>query len=137
MWRLALFCEQNSCRNTIRCLEALLIRPRGHSMQTIDEPRPTAGVTPHINIPCGRAAEAIEWYKKAFGAEELMRFPTDDGRIMHARLRINGGSLMLHDDLAEAAGQPMEPPAGLILHLSVGDADTAWERAVSAGAEVR
>jgi len=65
---------------------------------------PRGGITPHITIRDRRAAEAIDWYKRAFGAEELMRHPTDDGRLMHARLEINGGSLMLHDDFPEHMG---------------------------------
>ena len=46
-----------------------------------------AGLLPHLTIRDRKAAEAIEFYKKAFGAEELMRHPTDDGRLMHAQLQ--------------------------------------------------
>jgi PhnB protein len=95
------------------------------------------GITPHITIRDRRAAEAIDWYKKAFGAEELMRHPTDDGRLMHASLKINGGFLMLHDDFPEHMGGPSSPPASFVLHLSVGDADAAWQRALDAGADIR
>ena len=54
---------------------------------------PTGGVTPHLTITGGRAAEAIAFYKSAFGAEEAMPpHMADDGkRIMHAHLRLNGG----------------------------------------------
>ena len=60
-------------------------------MERTDSQAPGGGVTPHITIRDRRAAEAIDFYKKAFGAEELMRHPSDDGRLMHAHLRINGG----------------------------------------------
>jgi PhnB protein len=98
---------------------------------------PVGGITPHLTIRDNRAAESIDWYKQAFGAEEVMRHPTDDGRVMHAHLKINGGSLMLHDDFPEHMGGPSLPPASLVLHLNVTDADAAWTRALDAGAEVR
>jgi PhnB protein len=106
-------------------------------MQGQEKQEPRGGITAHITIRDRRAAEAIDFYKNAFGAEELMRHPTDDGRLMHAHLKINGGSLMLHDDFPEHMGGPAKEPAGLVLHLQVPDADAAWQRAVGAGAEVR
>lgn len=102
-----------------------------------DEQSPSGGVTPHITIRDGRAAEAIEFYKRAFGAEEQMRHASDDGRLMHAHLKINGGSLMMHDDFPEHSGGPAKEPAGTILHLEVDDADQWWNRALEAGAEVK
>jgi PhnB protein len=106
-------------------------------MERKDDQGPVGGITPHITIRDSRAGEAIDFYKKAFGAEEMMRHPTDDGRLMHAHLKINGGSLMLHDDFPEHMGGPSQPPASLVLHLDVADADAAWKRALGAGAEVR
>lgn len=88
-----------------------------------DEQSPSGGVTPHITIRDGRAAEAIEFYKRAFGAEEQMRHASNDGRLMHAHLKINGGSLMMHDDFPQHSGGPAKEPAGTILHLEVDDAD--------------
>jgi PhnB protein len=102
-----------------------------------DEQGPSGGITPHITIRDRKAAEAIDFYRKAFGAQELMRHPTDDGRLMHAHLKINGGSLMLHDDFPEHMGGPSQPVASFVLHLQVPDADAAWKRALDAGAEVR
>ena len=106
-------------------------------MERSEQQGRTGGITPHITIRDKRAPEAIEFYKQAFGAEELMRHPTDDGRLMHASLRINGGSLMLHDDFPEHMGGPAQPAASFVLHLDVSDADAAWKRALDAGAEVR
>ncbi|MFL6800369.1 MAG: VOC family protein [Sphingomicrobium sp.] len=106
-------------------------------MDRTDNQGPSGGITPHITIRDRRAAEAIEFYTKAFGAEEQMRHPTDDGRLMHAHLKINGGSLMLHDDFPEHMGGPAQPSASLVLHLDVTDADSAWQRALDAGAQVR
>jgi PhnB protein len=96
---------------------------------------PIGGLTPHLTIGGGRAAEAIEFYKAAFAAEEAMRMPADDGkRLMHAHLRINGGSLMMCDDFPEYRGSEVGAPAAVTLHLEVDDADRWFERAVAAGA---
>jgi PhnB protein len=106
-------------------------------MEREEQPDRSGGITPHITIRDRKAADAIEFYKRAFGAEELMRHPTDDGRLMHASLKINGGHLMLNDDFPEHMGGPSQPPASFVLHLDVPDADAAWKTALDAGAEVR
>ena len=101
-----------------------------------EEQGPTTGLTPHLTIRDGRAAEAIDFYARAFGATEALRMPADDGkRLMHAHLTINGASLMLNDDFPEyRGGQPEGAPAGLTLHLQVDNADRWFERAKQAGA---
>lgn len=99
---------------------------------------PVTGLTPHIAIRDGRASEAIDFYKAAFGAEEATRMPADDGkRLMHAHLLINGGSLMMHDEFPEySGGEPSPEPGSTTLHLQVDDADTWFARAKAAGATV-
>jgi PhnB protein len=91
-------------------------------------------LSPHL--VCANAAEAIDFYKKAFGATELMRLPGPDGKLMHACVSINGSSVMLVD---EYAGMGIKSPATLdgtpvTMHLIVDDADAFAERAVAAGA---
>jgi len=54
-------------------------------------------VTPSLVV--AGAAKAIDFYKKALGAEELMRFPGPDGKIMHAELRIGDSTIMLADEM--------------------------------------
>lgn len=97
------------------------------------------GVTPHLTIRGNKAAEAIGFYERAFGAKELSRHPAEDGvRLMHAHLALNGGALMLHDDFPEMmGGKATDAPTGVVLHIEVPDADAAWERALAAGATVR
>jgi PhnB protein len=104
-------------------------------MERDENQGPTGGITAHLTIRDGKAAEAIDFYKNAFGAEPAMDpFMADDGkRIMHAHLLINGGHLMLNDDFPEY-GRPEKEPGGLTLHLQVKDADAAWNRAIGAGA---
>jgi len=83
------------------------------------------------------AARAIDFYKKAFGAEEVMRMPGPDGRtIMHAELKIGDSTLMLCDEMP---GCRAPDPAGgtpVTLHLYVQDADALFNQAVKAGATV-
>lgn len=87
------------------------------------------------------AAKAIEFYGKAFGAEEVRRMPSKDGRLMHAQLRINGGMLYLSDDFPEMTGGKSRTPEAFggcpaTLHMNVNDTDKAVERATKAGAKV-
>jgi PhnB protein len=99
---------------------------------------PASGITAHLTIRDNRAAEAIDFYSKAFGAEEVGRHLADDGkRIMHAHLNLNGGSLMLNDDFPEFGLGAASAPASVTLHLQVKDADAAWNRALGAGAKER
>lgn len=95
---------------------------------------------PHMVL--GNAVGAIEFYKKAFGATELMRHaaPGSD-KLMHATLSIHGGILMLNDDFSAHMGQKSETAEALggtpvVLHLQVEDANAAWKQAVEAGAQV-
>ncbi len=94
-----------------------------------------AGVTPHLTIGEKRAKEAIDFYKAAFGAEQVMEphMAEDGERIMHAHLHINGGSVMLNDDFPEY-GEAAGKPAAVTLHLHVDDADAWFSRALKAGA---
>lgn len=96
----------------------------------------TSSLTPHI--VCDGAADAIEFYKKAFGAEELMRIPAPDGKLMHAAVSINGAMLMLVDEMKEmgALGPKALGGTPVTLHLNVENADAAIARAAAAGATV-
>jgi PhnB protein len=96
-------------------------------------------IVPHLIVAGGAAA--IEFYKKAFGAEEVFRLPGPQGKIMHASLRIGGGTLMLVDDMPEMCGGQSRAPGALggtpvTIHLNVADVDAAWKKAVAAGATV-
>jgi uncharacterized glyoxalase superfamily protein PhnB len=93
-------------------------------------------ITPHITV--NNAAKAIDFYKTAFGAEELGRSPTPDGRLMHAALKIGDSTLMLNDEFPEMGGAkgPQGGRQPFVLHVYWDDVDKAWERAVKAGAKV-
>lgn len=90
-------------------------------------PEGYATVTPFLSV--NGAAEAIEFYKKAFGAEERARMPGPNGAIMHAEMKIGGCIVMIADAM-------MGPPMQSGLHLYVENADAVWKRAVDAGAQI-
>ncbi|MRW89390.1 VOC family protein [Duganella sp. FT80W] len=94
-------------------------------------------VTPHL--VCEGAAAAIEFYKKAFNAVELMRLPGPNGRVMHAGIKIGDSTIMLADDFPEYGGLGPKALKGspVTLHLYVLDTDAAFQQAVDAGASVR
>ena len=83
-------------------------------------------------------ADAIEFYKKAFGAEEIMRVPGPDGKsLMHAEIRVGNSRIMLGDEspaMGCLAPVTLGGPGGS-LYVYVPDADAAFKRAVAAGAK--
>ena len=94
-------------------------------------------VTPYLII--NGAASAIEFYQKAFGATELFRFPTPDGKIGHAEIKIGDSPIMLADEFAEMGYKGPQAlggsPVSLMIYLE--DVDTVFNRAVEAGASVK
>ncbi len=92
-------------------------------------------ITPNLVVK--DCAKAIEFYKKAFGAKEIMRMPTPDGKyVWHAELRIGDSVLYLNDEMPQhpAKAPTQEHPANFI-QLYVENADAAFQRAVAAGAK--
>ncbi|WP_373988357.1 VOC family protein [Duganella sp. BuS-21] len=94
-------------------------------------------LTPHL--VCEGAADAMEFYKKAFNATEIMRMPGPNGRLMHGALKIGDSVLMLADDFPEYGGLGPKALKGspVTLHLYVVDTDAAFQQAVDAGATAR
>ena len=92
-------------------------------------------VTPQLTLD--DAAAAIEWYKRALGAEETGRAEGPDGKIMHAELRIGDSRVMLHDAMMGAKGPKGMGGSPAALWLYVEDCDALFNRAVSAGAQAQ
>ncbi|HKW26142.1 MAG TPA: VOC family protein [Terriglobales bacterium] len=92
-------------------------------------------ITPHIVLR--NAAQAIDFYKKAFGAEELGRSLTPDGKIMHAMIRIGDSLLMMNDEFPNMGCSSAETLGGtnVTLHIQTEDVDSLFDRAVKAGAK--
>lgn len=93
-----------------------------------------AGLVPHLVV--SDAAAAIEFYKKAFGAEETFRMPGPDGKsVMHAEIRIGDSAVMLGGEWEGVCKGPLTlGGTPVALHLYVQDADASFKKAVEAGA---
>jgi PhnB protein len=95
-------------------------------------------LTPHLVVK--GATQAIEFYKNAFGAEEIIRLPGPDGQsIMHAELKIGDSRLFLVEEFPEMDSRAPQSLGGtpVTIHIYVEDADTVFNQAVAAGAQVR
>ncbi len=85
------------------------------------------------------ASEAIDFYKKAFAAQERLRMLGPDGSVMHAEIQIGNSIAMVHDGIP---GGPTQSPRDLggtccVLHIYTEDCDALFQRAVEAGAEAK
>jgi PhnB protein len=98
--------------------------------------RGVSPLSPHLVV--AGAADAIAFYKKAFGATELMRLEGQDGQLMHACVSINGSSVMLVDENREWKAFSPKTLGGtpVTIHLMVDDVDKTTDQAVAAGAKV-
>lgn len=106
------------------------------AMTTSERPHPEVmrGVIPYLDLN-GRAAEAADFYARAFAAKDLGRMPEEGnpGRHLHVQFGVNGGALMMTDGMST---EDRPGPQGLHLQLVVGDGAAWWRRAVDAGCEV-
>ncbi|HEX3696160.1 MAG TPA: VOC family protein [Polyangia bacterium] len=90
-------------------------------------------ITPVLTLD--DTAKAIDWYKKAFGAEELSRNAGPDGKIMHAEIKIGDSRIMMSDPIMDGKGPQAYggSPAGIWIYVA--DCDALYNRAVAAGAK--
>ncbi len=93
-------------------------------------------ITPYLTVR--DAARAIEFYKQAFGAQEKGIMKGPEGKVMHAELRIGDSLIMLADEFPEFGSVSPQAIGGSAsgLHIYVEDVDSAFDRAVKAGAKV-
>jgi PhnB protein len=96
-------------------------------------------ITPYLTVK--GAEQALAFYQKAFGAGDIFRHPADDGkRLFHARMTINGGTVMMSDEFPEHGGPPAptaEKPAPVAVSIALESADhvdAMFRQAVAAGA---
>jgi PhnB protein len=92
-------------------------------------------VTPYMTI--AGTAKAIDFYKQAFGAEEIMRMPAPDGKIGHAEIRIGDSVIMMSDEYPEMGATSPGTLGGstMSIMIYVEDSDAVFNRAVAAGAK--
>jgi PhnB protein len=100
------------------------------------KPARMQALSPHL--VCAGAAKAIDFYKKAFGAQEMIRLPGKDGKLIHASVEINGAMVMLVDEFPQMGSKAPTTLKGtpVTMHLMVVDVDAFTKRAVKAGAKV-
>src|SRR5512142_1650767 len=91
-------------------------------------------MTPHLIFD--NAAQAIDWYKKALGADEKSRALGPDGKIIHAELQIGNSRFMLNDAMGGARSVQAFGGSPISLWVFVPDCDALFKRAVGAGAHV-
>ena len=99
-------------------------------------PKGYHAVTPYLSVQ--GAADAIAFYKKAFGAKEVMRMPGAGGTIGHAEIQIGDSRIMLADEFPEMNFRSPRSVGGtpVTIHLYVQDADKVAKKAVAAGAKL-
>ena len=91
-------------------------------------------ITPQMTLD--HASEAIDWYKKALGAEETSRATGPDGKILHAELRIGNSRIMVNDAIMNGKGPKALGGSPMALWIYVEDCDTLFKRAIAAGGKV-
>lgn len=94
-------------------------------------------VAPYLAIKNG--AQALEFYKKAFGATEMFKLILPDGRLGHAEIRLGDSVIMLSDEFPEHGGKAPQTLGGspVSIHLYVENVDSFFQKAVAAGAKER
>src|SRR6266545_3090043 len=90
-------------------------------------------VTPQLTLD--HAAQAIDWYKKALGAQEVSRAVGPDGKILHADLKIGNSHIMVNDVMGGSKGPQALGGSPASLWVYVEDCDALFNRALSAGAK--
>src|SRR5215467_10320749 len=91
-------------------------------------------VTPQLTLD--NAAQAIDWYKKGLGAEEVSPAVGPDGKIMHAELKIGDSRIMLNDAMMGGKGPKALGGSPASLWICVDNCDALFNRAIAAGAQV-
>ncbi len=106
-------------------------------MNTNIKPIPEGYHTLSAYLTVRGASDALEFYKKAFGAVELMRLNMPDGKIAHAEFKIGDSIFMISDERPECGSTSPESLGGspVTLHLYVADADATFAGAIKAGAK--
>ena len=109
-------------------------KPAAKKVQPI--PKGYGAVTPYLSLR--GAAQAIEFYKRAFGAKEIMRMPGPEGKLGHAEIRIGDSRVMLSDEYQPMAflGPQSRGGTTVHIHLYVRDVDAVVARATAAGAKL-
>jgi uncharacterized glyoxalase superfamily protein PhnB len=98
--------------------------------------QPETKIIPHLT--CANANEAIEFYKQAFGAENVYVMPDKSGKVMHGAFTIGGAQVYVVDEFPDynSFGPKHIGGTGVTIHLQVPNVDQVYQRAVDAGCKV-
>jgi len=115
--------------------------PQGVPLQNMTDkikavPEGVNTITAHLSVR--GAAEAIEFYQNAFGAQLVFILKTPDGKVMHATMKLGDSRFQLADE-SSGMNRPSPQKLGgspIVLHICVENVDELWNRAVAAGAKV-
>ncbi|HEY9686517.1 MAG TPA: VOC family protein [Coleofasciculaceae cyanobacterium] len=112
------------------------VKPSPRSNKAKAVPNGYHVITPYLTVD--GVAEAIEFYRKAFGAEERLRVPGFDGKVGHAEIVINGHAIMLTDEFFYLEAKSPRALGGTTsgIHLYVEDMDAVVEQALAAGCRI-
>jgi uncharacterized glyoxalase superfamily protein PhnB len=88
-------------------------------------------VTPSLVLK--DCSKAIDFYKKALGAQELMRMPGPDGKIMHAEIKVGNSHIMMNDEIMGSKSAETLGGSSVTFYLYVEDADASFKKALAAG----
>jgi PhnB protein len=128
------FCAHVGGLFSLAGLDEKACNPRKETIMARAIPEGYHSVTPYLIIK--DAAKAIDFYKRAFGAIELMRMPTPEGRIGHAEIRIGDSAIMLADEYPEMGHRSPQSlgGTGVSLMVYVERVDETFKKAIAAGA---
>lgn len=103
-------------------------------MSKAKSPVPEGQHTVSIHLNCKGAAQAIDFYTRAFGAKEVSRFPGPDGSIMHATMKLGDSLFFLNDEVHGRSKSPATlGGTPVTINLYVPDCDRTFRQAISAG----
>ena len=127
--------SESSRPNALSCKPRLIKVTEGKFMNVKPIPPGHHTVTPYLAIKNG--VKALEFYKKAFGATEILKLIMPDGRLGHAEIRLGDSIIMISDEFPEYGGKSPQTLGGTAvnIHLYVEDVDAFFKKAVAAGAK--
>jgi PhnB protein len=111
-------------------------RAKSKAKKVLPIPKGYHAVTAYLSVQ--NAAQALDFYKRAFGAKELVRMPMPDGKVGHAEIQVGDSHVMLADEMPNMGFLSPQSRGGTTvqLHLYVPDVDATVQRAVAAGGKL-
>jgi PhnB protein len=110
--------------------------PARKTKKVLPIPKGYHAVTAYLSVQ--NAVQALEYYKRAFGAKELLRMPMPDGKVGHAEIKIGDSHVMLADEMPSMGFLSPRSRGGstVQMHLYVRDVDTTVQKALAAGGKL-